>query len=194
MFCIGKKYFVSLDDYEYRYFEVNPKDLIISFLREFLSKIPKDETSKYTFLGNESYENDDFNSALESYSQALEFNQDNLEALFFRSMCFIKIEKYEDAVSDLTRLIEIKPDFIIAYFYRGTARASIQTYNHLKAAIIDFSTVIKNSDTDGVSYFIRAYCHLLLKQERSAKLDWLKAKCLGVTKENEENWKKDYFD
>jgi len=191
MFRIGNKHFVSIEDYENRYMEVNPRDLINPELKEFLSRIPRNESSRLTELAYEKFNKEEYSSAVENYSKALELKNNNLRALFYRALSFMKLEKQESAINDFTKLIELKPDAYEAYFYRANARSAEPTYDRLTKAIVDYTTVINNDGNNGIAYFLRGYCHLMLKIENLAFSDWKKAKLLGVAIENEENWKKD---
>lgn len=194
MFRIGNTHFVSIEDYENRYMEINPRDLISPELREFLSTIPKDQSAQLTEYGQEKYNKEDYLSAVEYYSKALELRKNNLRALYYRALSFIKLEKYESSINDFNLLIELKPDAYEAYFYRANARCAEPTYDRLKGAIIDYTIVINNDCNNGIAYFTRGYCYLMLKQENLAFIDWRKAKIMGVAIENEENWKKDFLD
>ncbi|MFA6084243.1 tetratricopeptide repeat protein [Mucilaginibacter sp.] len=193
MFWVGKKHFVSIADYEDRFMEVNPKDLMSPALIELLSSIPKDETSRYTIQGNERYRNKDYESAVDNYTKAIELKYDNIEALYYRGLCYIKLEKYNNCVTDLTKIIDIHPDFVEAYFYRANARAALQTFKQLKDAILDYSIVLEDNDKNGLCYYLRGYCYLQLQKDTLAYSDWKNAKVLGVAQESEANWKNDYL-
>lgn len=192
MFKVGKKYFLNVEDYEDRSYEVNPKDLISQELRELLSSLPKDESSHYTILGKESYNNLEYGNAIENFTNAIELNRNNIIALFFRGLCFTSMEKYHDAINDFTKIIELQPSSLQAFFYRGNAQLLLETYDQLKSAIKDYTSVIKKNPGDGIAYFLRGYCYLLLKQDDQANMDWREAKKLNVAKQDEEKWKEDY--
>ena len=189
-----KKYFLNNDIYEDRYMELNPKDFISNELKHFLSTIPKDEATKYTLLGDEHYKKGEYEEAIENYNHALELDLNNLSALYYRGLCLIKIKMFEASIEDFTRLIQLKPDFIQSYFYRGNAELLIHTYVQIKKAIDDYTIVINHDPANGGAFFARGYCFLLLKQEYPAFLDWKKAKELGIAKEIAANWEKDYFE
>jgi tetratricopeptide (TPR) repeat protein len=169
------------------------KNLMSSELWEFLSNIPKDETSRYTIMGNKNFDLGEYDTAIENYSSAIELNHSNITAIYYRGHCYNNLEKFENAVSDSTKVIFLKPEFIKAYLYRGNARASIQTYSQLKAAISDYTVVINSDIKDGTVFMLRGYCNLLLKKENFAFQDWRMAKKLGAAKETEENWQRDFF-
>lgn len=183
-----------MKDYEDRYMEVNPYDLISPELKEVLSNIPKDETSHYTILGNKNYKNSEYIQAVENYTKAIEYDENNIEALFYRGLCFIRFEKFKDAITDLTKLLQLKPEFVQAYKFRANARVALNTYSQLKEAIDDYTKVINNDSSDGTLFLLRGYCYLSLGQEDFAFIDWKKAKEFGITKENKENWKKSFFE
>lgn len=193
MLKVGNKYFFDFDDYENRSFEVNPKDLLSQEIKSLISNLPNDESSSLTIQGNEYFNKQEFYKAIECFTKAIELKNENIKALFYRGLSFLDIEKYLDAIRDLTKAIELKPTLYKALFYRGQARLLLQTYFQIKLAINDFSTVISHNQDNGASYFLRGLCHLLLRQEENAKLDWKKAKDLGIAKQEEERWKEDYF-
>jgi tetratricopeptide (TPR) repeat protein len=192
MFKVGNKYFASFEEYEDRYLEVNPKDLISKEIKELISNLPKDETSAFTILGNESYNKKDYADAIEKYSRAIELDNKNFEALFFRGLCFSNLEKYKDAVIDFSIIIEQKPNLLQGYLHRANALLFLQTFNDIKSAILDYSTVISKDPTNGIAYFLRGYCYFLLKKEDQAKMDWNESKNFGIPMHNEVKWKKDY--
>lgn len=194
MFWVGKKHFVSVEDYQDRHYEVNRSDLISPELKEMLSSIPKNETSRLTILGDKNYNNGEYIEAVENYSKALMADGNNLEGLFYRGLCYIQLDKFHDSINDLTKLIKLKPEFTQAYHYRAIARIALHSYNQLKLAISDSTEAIERGQKDGTLFFMRGYCNLMLAQDDFAFQDWIKAKIAGVAKENEESWKKDYIE
>ena len=194
MFRVGKKHFLSIEDYEDRYWEVNPKDLLRPEIKKLLLSIPKDESSMYTKIGNEYFDKGEYNSGVENYNKALEYNERNFIALFYRGLCFIGLMQFESSIKDLTKVLMLKPSFYQAYFYRANARVGILTYYQIKKAIDDYTSVINKPRPGGNPFFLRGYCYLLLKKEQLAIADWRIAKKYRITKESEENWKKDYLE
>lgn len=193
MFWVGKKHFTSLEDYENRFMEVNPIDLVSPRLKELVFGIPKKEISKYILLGKNNYKNEQFEKAIKNFTKVLDYDKNNLSAIFYRGLCYIKLEHFQSAIKDLSNLIQLKPDFVHAHYYRGNARLLIQSYSQIKKAIDDYTLVIESDSSNGLAYYLRGCCYLLLKNENSSFLDWKKAKDLGIAKESEENWKKDYL-
>jgi len=194
MFWVGKKHFVSLDDYEDRSMEVNPKDLISTELREFLSTIPKDKISRYYIEAIEYFKIGEYKKAVQIFTEILTLDINNTGALFYRGQCFIKLERFKNSIDDFTELLNLIPEFTEGYFYRANARSSLQTYSQIKDAITDYSHVIDKEPSNGISLFLRGYCYLLLKKESLAFNDWKKSKEFGIAKENEANWKRDFLE
>ena len=194
MFWVGKKHFVSLNDYEDRSFEVNPKDLISDNLREFLSTIPKDKISRYYIKAIEYFKIGEYKKAVQIFTEILTLDINNTGALFYRGQCFIKLERFKNSIDDFTELLNLIPEFTEGYFYRANARSSLQTYSQIKDAITDYSHVIDKEPSNGISLFLRGYCYLLLKKESLAFNDWKKSKEFGIAKENEGNWKRDFLE
>ena|SRR5688572_13523403 len=194
MFWVGKQHFVSIEDYEDRFSEVNPLDTISPSTKNLLSNLPKDETSKFTLIGKDFYDKEDFDNAIENFSKALQFKNNNCNALYYRAMSYWLNNKYKNAFDDFSSLIEFKPTFIQAYFNRANCCVELRTYHHLKIAISDYTLVINNKYSVGESSFLRGVSYLFLKQEEKSFQDWLVAKEYGFAKMSKENWKKDFLE
>jgi tetratricopeptide (TPR) repeat protein len=65
---------------------------------------------------------------------------DATQELFNQGRRALDRKQYEDAISYFTRAIEKKPNYLEAYFYRGTAKSNLKDY---KGAIADYDKVIE---------------------------------------------------
>lgn len=61
-------------------------------------------------------------SRIERLSQALESNKNNREALFERALHYTLIKDFNSALSDLNRVLDLEPNFMLGYFARGVVR------------------------------------------------------------------------
>jgi len=61
--------------------------------------------------------------ALESYSRSLKFvpEQENVSALMMRGSCYLDLERYDLAIADLTRFLELVPDRAVVLGLRAKA-------------------------------------------------------------------------
>lgn len=59
---------------------------------------------------------------IEQLSSVLEFNQNNTEALFERALHYMLVKDFNSALSDLNKVLELRPDFMLGYFARGVVR------------------------------------------------------------------------
>jgi len=69
--------------------------------------------------GNKAFKSGDLTLAEDLYSQCIEANPQNHLGLANRGLVRMKLEKWELAVSDLTRCLEIKPGYVKAYLRRA---------------------------------------------------------------------------
>jgi DnaJ family protein C protein 7 len=80
-----------------------------------LEKLKKDGTDAFAAAS--------FKEAIERFSECLELdplnNSYNSTILFNRSMAYIKVSQYTEAMKDLDRAIEINEDYTKAYLKRG---------------------------------------------------------------------------
>lgn len=83
---------------------------------------------------NEAFVDEDFQQAVDLYSQAIRLDSSN--AMFFvnRAQANIKLENFTDAVVDANRAIELDPSVSKAYLRKGIACFSLEEYQTAKAA------------------------------------------------------------
>ena len=81
-------------------------------------------------------------------------------------------ERYEEALVDYNRAIEINPHLFYAYYSRGEVKSTLGDY---KAAIVDYDKVIEISDEVFHTYFLRGFAYLMLGDYKAAIVDYDKA-------------------
>ena len=57
--------------------------------------------------------------AEEAFGKAIKYDKNNYEAYYLRGCAKINAKKYQDAILDLEKAIELKPDYADAYFNIG---------------------------------------------------------------------------
>ena len=65
-----------------------------------------------------------FNS-IDEYSLSIDQNPNNADAYFGRALDFMVLQDLTEALNDFTRVIEMRPDFIFAYFNRAIVRSKL---------------------------------------------------------------------
>ena len=103
--------------------------------------------------GNDFFNASKFQDAYDAYSKAIEVGLTNKkQAVYYSNRAFssLKLENYGIAIADAKAAIAIDPEFIKAYYRRGSAYFAL---NQLQAAIKDFKRVckIKPKDKDARS-------------------------------------------
>ena len=89
-------------------------------------------------------------------------------------------ERYEEALVDYNRAIEINPRFFYAYYKRGEVKSTLGDY---KAAIVDYDKAIEIRDEVFHTYFRRGFAYLMLGDYKAAIVDYDKA--IKVDPEND---------
>ena len=82
--------------------------------------------------------NSDYRSAIDFFTKSIDLNPTSL-AYSNRGDAYIKVGKYDDAISDCSRAIAIDPNNTAAYAYRGVAKARKGNYD---SAIDDYDRAI----------------------------------------------------
>lgn len=72
-------------------------------------------------LATDQLVDDDFEGALESFSAALELDNNSVKALTGRAATFIKLEKYTSGLQDANAAIKLDEKCEVAYFRKGVA-------------------------------------------------------------------------
>ncbi|CAE20470.1 TPR repeat [Prochlorococcus marinus str. MIT 9313] len=128
------------------------------------------QTTSYQFakLGDENFD-DDYASAIDAYSKALEINP-NVEIYLMRAAAKVELEDLEGAMYDYEKALEINPYCHDAYFYRGISKEDLGDY---PGAIDDFTKAIDISP-DIRSYMNRASLKSDLGDYQGAISDYTK--------------------
>ncbi|MDX2141644.1 MAG: tetratricopeptide repeat protein [Chloroflexota bacterium] len=120
----------------------------------------------------------DLEAAIEAFTNALEIDPDNLDALLNRGVLYLGTGEYDRAIRDATRAIELSPYSAPAYTLRGQA-LYFGERDYL-AAIEDFNRSIEIDPTDGGGYFLRAQAYYKLENYESAITDYTQAIALNA--------------
>lgn len=73
-------------------------------------------------IGNKFYINRDYEQAIKHYTYAIEELDDSIAALYSnRAACYLRLNKYEEAIKDCTRAIELEPNYVKAIMRRANA-------------------------------------------------------------------------
>lgn len=63
----------------------------------------------------------DFQKAEETLTKAIKYDKSNFEAYYYRGCAKVNAMKYQDAIEDFLKAVELKSDYADAYFNLGRA-------------------------------------------------------------------------
>lgn len=119
-----------------------------------LSSCDSNEDKKGRFLlkGNNKMMENDFDGAIDFYSEALALDQEFVDAYYNRGIAYTKTSDFQRAISDFNKAISIDHQYVDAYYHRGIAHFDNgANYN----ALSDADQLIALAPDDYRGYFLR---------------------------------------
>jgi tetratricopeptide (TPR) repeat protein len=132
-----------------------------------LERIKKAES-----LLNKMYSTENNKEKLSLIEQALVLNDRYPEAYLWRASVLFDFKEDHQAMIDVSKAIEIKPDFHQAYFIRGFA---YEMRDCSKEAILDYSKAIEIKPDSDFAYYYRANAYFDKQKYNKAILDYTNA-------------------
>ena len=163
---------------------LNDKNAALSDYKKVSELKPNDSWS-FLSLGIINYELNNYETSIINYTKSISIYPDGM-TYFRRAETFIELEKYKEAISDLTKAISISKDttneswFVVAYnigdiyWKRALTHEKLGNYS---SAINDFSKIIEltKDDPHVYSYIYRAEDYAKISRNDLAVLDYNKA-------------------
>ncbi|XP_052792667.1 protein SGT1 homolog [Mya arenaria] len=84
--------------------------------------------------GNEAFINEQYESAIKLYTQALEHEQNRDDIYSNRAQAYLKLERYKEAVEDAIDAINLNQDNVKAHHRKGTGLFHLEDYQSAKEA------------------------------------------------------------
>jgi tetratricopeptide (TPR) repeat protein len=128
-------------------------------------------------LGDAYYKLEKFDKSVEFLTLGLKFQPDNIGWLYTRALSLRRIQGgFEDALADLARVLEIKPNYCPAFNVRGIIFSNAAQN---KQGIEEFTKAINCDPKRAAYYRARAALYQLTGQINKASSDLQTAKALG---------------
>lgn len=109
----------------------------------------------------------------------LAFNPQDVDVLINRGGLYRLLKRYEEAIADFERVIDLAPNWYVPYYALGLVLIDANRY---EAAINAFSNALE-SDPDSHWYprilAFRAHTYELARQPEKAERDWQRAKAIN---------------
>ncbi|KAF2118964.1 Metallo-dependent phosphatase-like protein [Lophiotrema nucula] len=127
---------------------------------------PQEEAVELKNKGNEAFKRQDWPTAVELYTKAIE--KYDKEPSFFtnRAQANIKLEAYGSAIIDADKAIELDPNNVKAYYRRASANTAIL---HHQDALRDWKLVVKKAPNDASAKLRMAESNKIIKRDAFLK-------------------------
>jgi len=133
------------------------KDILLE-IRRFATYInidnPKIQQSVRSGVSN--FLNQDFKTALEDFSLAIELNSSDSSGYYCRGLTKLKLKNYESAINDFTEAINLKMKEPTAYYYRAHAYHDLQLFEN---AILNYQSYINLENRFADAFYNLGICY-----------------------------------
>lgn len=126
----------------------------------------------YYQKGIESYNCEDYQSAIQNYNQAIRINAVYAEAYLGREKAYYQLKNYQNALTDYDEAIYQNPEQIETFFWRGLIHYQNKNYPQ---AIEDFTQIIKQDANKGEAYYFRGSAYKKVGKPKLGNQDIKKA-------------------
>ncbi len=104
--------------------------------------------------GKEAFTNQNYTQARVFFDRILNTSPNSVEALYWRASTFVRLDKFQLALNDLNKAIELYDEYADAYSLRGTIYFHMQQQNE---ALKDMDIALKLDNENSYRYTSRAY-------------------------------------
>ena len=140
-------------------------------VQQFMNIASTEYNSNY-FLGYACYNLDEYKPAIEYLTNQLTLEPNNQDALYYRAKSYIELDQANEAEQDLTQLINLKDDYLLAHYYRAILRKDRENYVD---ALEDIHKSVQQNPDDTDFLLLRGEIHEALKDNLAAKADYDRA-------------------
>jgi tetratricopeptide (TPR) repeat protein len=121
----------------------------------------------------------DYNATIPDYIKAIQLNFQNISwAYSGMGYSQFMLNNFQQALSDINKAIELKPDYSPAWFNKGNIEYAQKDYN---AALISYNRTVELDPKNSSAVYDRGIAKLMLKDNAGACDDFAKASALGYT-------------
>jgi len=121
-------------------------------------------------LGNDAFDGEDYEKAINHYKKALGLEPENLGLLYNLSLSLFEINDYQSSIEISNKLILSQDNsfFELSLFNRGNCYQKLKEY---EKAVVDFAAIIELYPDDANAYFNRANAREKLGDAKGAEED-----------------------
>ncbi|MBI2480742.1 MAG: tetratricopeptide repeat protein [Planctomycetia bacterium] len=110
--------------------------------------------------------------ALANFEKAVENDETRWKALHNRGVSYALAGKYEKAIADFTRVVELRPDYPNGWFNRAEIRYEL---GHFEQAITDYTKTLELNPADFGAHTSRGHTYYQLRKFTEALADYTSA-------------------
>ncbi|MGB3758268.1 MAG: tetratricopeptide repeat protein [Rivularia sp. (in: cyanobacteria)] len=143
--------------------------------QNFITSIKTEENLDrlYVEQGDECFNKQLYDAAIENYSQALQIHNSDANVYYKRGNVFYCLKDYSQAIADFIQAININPNFAKAYIKSGLTRYKLADYY---GAIEDYTQAIRINSYDAIAFQNRGDVRSIIGDSQGAIEDYTQAR------------------
>jgi tetratricopeptide (TPR) repeat protein len=117
---------------------------------------PERNAKSYYDSGLSFYNQGDYVTAIEEYTQAIRLDPNYADAYYNRGLAYYNKEDYDRAIADYSQAVRLNPDYALAYYGRGLAYYNKEDYDR---EIADYTKAIRLDPNYTSAYYNRGLAY-----------------------------------
>ena len=138
--------FLNNDDWENKSIFINPKNEIGKELKGIFSTIPETESDEFLGLGNQFFNEKDYDKALSYFNKSLELDENHIQTLYSRATTLIELDRINEAYSDFDKITNENPLEFEALFQKALINIDKNTFNSINKSISELGNIYYSKD------------------------------------------------
>ncbi|ETO28959.1 hypothetical protein RFI_08166 [Reticulomyxa filosa] len=156
---------------------IRRKDYTYSFLKD-LPTFDEAQAESFRIKGNEFYNDKKMDEAIDWYTQSLRHNEYNFHTFLNRSLCYLKLERFDKALEDVNSAIQLKPTYPKSVAIKAKILLALGSTLHAESSCVQAITYARRQNNTAICKEYEDLLDIILLVSYQIFLFWKKSQSL----------------